>query len=76
VEFTTVTDITSTTAVFQASLSESATATDVFFGGYLWNPIDDTQTANWQNINNTQTVTWTVISNTQSPGWQDIEEFK
>ncbi len=76
VEFTTATDITSTTAVFQASLSESATATDVFFGGYLWNPIDDTQTANWQNINNTQTVTWTVISNTQSPGWQDIEEFK
>jgi hypothetical protein len=76
VEFTTVTDIPSTTAVFQASLSESATATDVFFGGYLWNPIDDTQTANWQNINNTQTVTWTVISNTQSPGWQDIEEFK
>jgi hypothetical protein len=76
VEFTTATDITSTTAVFQASLSESATATDLFFGGYLWNPIDDTQTANWQNINNTQTVTWTVISNTQSPGWQDIEEFK
>lgn len=76
VEFTTVTDIPSTAVVFQSSLSESATATDVFFGGYLWNPIDDTQTANWQNINNTQTVTWTAISNTQSPGWQDIEEFK
>jgi hypothetical protein len=46
---------------FLASVSESATGSDVIVGRPLWEPIDDDQTANWTIINNTQSSGWTNI---------------
>jgi hypothetical protein len=56
-------------SIYNVSLSETSVISDFLVGGYLWNPIDDTQDPNWQNVNNAQSVTWTEVSNTQNPGW-------
>ena len=57
-------------SIYNAALPiESAGITDFLVGSYLWNPIDDTQTANWQNVSNGQNPGWTQISDAQSPGW-------
>ena len=57
----TVTDVASVGVTFNAAILDLATLLDSTSSLFLWNLIDDTQTANWQNI-----------SNTQSPGWTDI----
>ena len=56
-------------SIYNTALSESSTISDFLVGGYLWNPVDDTQNPNWQNVNTAQSVTWTDISNAQNPGW-------
>jgi hypothetical protein len=58
--------------VFNVQFVDSATALDAVAGAYLWNPIDDNQTANWQNVNNSQSPTWTDINNSQTPGWTPV----
>jgi hypothetical protein len=58
--------------VFNVQFVDSATALDAVVGAYLWNPIDDNQTANWQNVNNSQSPTWTDVNNSQTPGWTPV----
>ena len=60
-------------STFNVSLSDAGTITDLVAGNYLWNPIDDTQSANWQNVVTAQTPAWTDIVNTQGPNWVEIQ---
>ena len=60
-------------STFNVSLSDAGTITDLVAGNYLWNPIDDTQSANWQNVVTAQTPAWTAIVNTQGPNWVEIQ---
>jgi hypothetical protein len=54
-----------------ASLSEGVQiSTQDFIGRFLWELIDDTQTANWQNIANTQNPGWVLVSSAQGAVWQ------
>ena len=71
-ETATATDTPRAAVVFRSFFADAALVFDTMGGAYLWNPIDDSQTANWQNINNTQTPGWTSINDTQNPGWTDI----
>lgn len=71
-EAATATDTPRAAVVFRSFFADAALVFDTMGGAYLWNPIDDSQTANWQNINNTQTPGWTSINDTQTPGWTDI----
>jgi hypothetical protein len=43
----TATDTVSSNQTFATFVSETATATDVIVGGFLWNLIDTTQASNW-----------------------------
>jgi fibronectin-binding autotransporter adhesin len=83
VELVTGTDAVSANATFVTSIVEAASLADSVIGGYLWNPVDDSQTANWVNVNNTQSpvwtdvnnsqgVTWTPVNNAQSTNWVDV----
>jgi hypothetical protein len=58
--------------VYNVSLAESIAALDLFGGTYLWNLIDDIQTADWQNVPNSQTPGWTDVNDAQTPGWTPI----
>jgi hypothetical protein len=66
-------DADSTYGTFNVSFVDSATAVDSVIGAYLWNVIDDSQTANWQNISTSQTPGWTVIDISQNPNWKPID---
>jgi len=46
----TATDVVSSLQTFSSLIAETATATDSITGSFLWNLIDDTQTANWASI--------------------------
>ena len=46
---------------------------DTIISRFLWNPVDDSQTANWQNIGTVQTPTWADVNATQTPGWNPIQ---
>lgn len=48
--------------------------TDSFIGAYLWNPIDDNQTANWQNVSNSQGSGWVQVPTDDAPNWQPTIE--
>ena len=61
-ETATGTDVDAAAVAFIASLTESATGTDLIISRPFWDVIDDTQTANWQNIGNTQTAGWTAVA--------------
>jgi hypothetical protein len=60
-------------STFNVSLSETGAITDVVVGGYLWNPIDDTQSANWQNVITAQSPGWVQINDAQGPNWVEIQ---
>lgn len=60
-------------STFNVSFSDTGSITDLVVGGYLWNPIDDTQTANWQNVVTAPATTWVDINDAQSPGWVQIQ---
>jgi hypothetical protein len=60
-------------STFSVSLSETGAITDVVVGGYLWNPIDDTQSANWQNVITAQSPGWVQINDAQGPNWVEIQ---
>jgi hypothetical protein len=61
-------------STFNVSLSETGAITDVVVGGYLWNPIDDTQSANWQNVVDAQSAGWTSVNDAQSAGWVQVTD--
>jgi len=47
---------------FYVTINETVYALDSVTGRYLWEPIDDTQTANWAPITTTQDAIWTPIN--------------
>ncbi len=51
--------------VFLATIQDSAVGADVILAQFLWEIINDSQTANWTEINNSQSTTWQVVK-TQS----------
>jgi len=53
-------------------VAESVTASDTMAGAYLWNPVDDDQTANWQNLNDDQTPGWSDVDDSQTTTWANI----
>ena len=55
-------DVAFANGSFYATINETVYALDSVTGRYLWEPIDDTQTANWAPITTTQTPTWTPIN--------------
>jgi hypothetical protein len=48
---------------------ESARASDVVSCRYLWELIDDSQTADWVEINNPQSPSWAELSTTDNTSW-------
>ena len=72
-ETSTATDAVGSVQVFVTFVSETATATDVFVGGFLWNLIDDTQSANWTGISTAgATGGWVTITVDPATTWQPI----
>jgi hypothetical protein len=53
-------------------IRENVSARDIVSASFLWNLIDDSQTANWQPINNTQGGGWVTINAASNAGWQVI----
>ncbi len=72
-ETATALDTASSIAAFAASVNEAAAGSDSFLGAYLWNVINDSQTANWQNINDAQTPGWQTINDAQTTNWSVIK---
>jgi hypothetical protein len=52
----TATDAVSSNQGFSAAVAEAVTATDVIVGGFLWNLIDNAQTANWTLVSTNAVV--------------------
>ena len=65
-------DVVLSNTIFPASVAEQIAMTDTVIGGYLWNPVDDSQGATWQDVNTTQTATWTDVNDSQNPGWTPV----
>lgn len=70
------TDSFATNTIVYASISLTVTIADTVVARYLWEPVDDTQTANWQTIGNAQTAGWVLIPNTQVSGWIPVKTIK
>lgn len=70
------TDSFATNAIVYASISLTVTIADTVVARYLWEPVDDTQTANWQTIGNAQTAGWVLIPNTQVSGWIPVKTIE
>jgi hypothetical protein len=58
-----------TAAVFLASLSESVTAIDAIISRYLWELIDDSQTANWGLVDDSAPTSWNVLDSSETADW-------
>ena len=54
------------------TVPEGVSALDQIIGGYLWNPVDDTQNPNWGNVSNTQAAGWAAVDDTQTINWQNV----
>ena len=59
-------------AIFIANIQAGATAADQIVGAFLWNIINDAQTANWGSANTAQAAGWTQINDTQTTNWIQI----
>ena len=55
-----------------ADILEVVYANSTCVSRFLWEVIDDTQTANWGNISTTQTANWGSVDTTQTPNWGPI----
>lgn len=62
-----------TSAVLYSSVLEGAVAADEILARFLWELINDAQTASWAEINTSQASGWSNISTTQSNPWQVID---
>jgi hypothetical protein len=60
-------------AVLYSSVLEGAVAADEILARYLWEIINDAQTANWTEINTSQASGWGNINTTSSNPWQVID---
>jgi hypothetical protein len=54
-------------------VQETATATDVMNGRFLWVLIDDSQGTTWTVINAHQETNWDVIDTSASTDWTLID---
>jgi hypothetical protein len=61
-------------AVFFATITEGAVAADQIIARFLWEIINDAQTANWGTINNAGSTTWATIGTAQTDSWQAIND--
>jgi hypothetical protein len=71
-DFASGVDVTLPSGIYFITVAEGVLALDQLFSRYLWELIDDSQTANWQNVGNTQSSSWTEINDTQNPNWERI----
>ena len=55
-----------------ADILEVVYANSTCVSRFLWENIDDTQTANWGNISTSQTANWGAVDTTQTPNWNPI----
>ena len=60
-------------AVFIANIQAGATAADQIVGAFLWNIINDAQTANWGSVNTAQVAGWTQINDAAPTTWSGIK---
>jgi len=65
-------DAVPVSAILNIAVVESATGVAVSDASFLWNPIDDTQTANWSPINDSQTTTWLSVNTVQTVTWVPV----
>jgi hypothetical protein len=65
-------DVITVAAQNERRISEGVTITDSWFAQYLWNLINDAQTANWAPINDDVTGGWTIINTTDNTSWRVI----
>jgi len=59
--------------MFVTSIVEAIVLTNPVTARFIWELINDTQTANWQNIANTQSASWGNVNTTQSANWTPVE---
>jgi hypothetical protein len=60
-------------SIYNAPVLESAAITDALIGAFLWNLINDDQTAAWAKVNDNQSSDWQNIPNQQTSGWQEVD---
>jgi hypothetical protein len=72
-------------AVLFAAVQDGAVGVDTIVARFLWELIDDAQSANWATIGDAQTpnwatlttaqtASWATINDTQTPGWTTIDD--
>jgi len=71
-EFGSVIDGAVVTQVFLCAIQETITASDSFFARFLWELINDSQTAAWVNIDTSESTTWATINAAQTVSWATI----
>ena len=59
--------------IFIAAIQEAVTASDSFYARFLWELIQDSQTANWGNIDTSEATSWSTIATAQTAGWANID---
>jgi hypothetical protein len=59
--------------LYLTALQEAATASDSFNARSLWEPINDSQTANWSNIDTSENANWAEIDNSSPTVWDIIQ---
>ena len=62
-------DTPSTNAIFYAAVIAYAGITDIATARYLWELIDDSQTANWVDVSSAQSAAWSLIDDSQGGTW-------
>jgi hypothetical protein len=67
-------DTPSTNAIFYAAVIAYAGITDIATARYLWELIDDSQTANWVDISSVQSVAWSLVNNSQGGTWTLVND--
>jgi hypothetical protein len=60
---------------FEGTIQENGTVTDSFQAVFLWNVINDAQTANWQLVNDSQSTSWQTVNDSQTANWQVINDL-
>jgi hypothetical protein len=74
VEGATAQDVAATSITVYSSITEAVRGNGVINARFLWELIDDSQTANWNDIGSTQTAGWSVIPTNQTASWTLIND--
>jgi len=65
-------DVNQPNFTYNITVPEGVNAQDLIYARYLWELIDNTETADWGVINDTQTASWSQIDDTQALNWQNV----